>query len=71
MEKRFDVSYLMSNGKGCGLMESKAFIGEDMTIETVKEFIEELKAEAKKDGCFVQIRVYEGWGMNQRRIEIQ
>ena len=65
-ETRFDVSYLVSNGRGCGFMESKTFIGK--ALEDVKDFIKNVKDEYA--GCTITFRVYEGWGMNQHRIEI-
>lgn len=41
MEKRFDVSMLVSNGKGCGYIEHKTFIGGNVTLEAVKNFARE------------------------------
>ena len=47
MEKRFDLSMMVSNGKGCGYIEHKTFIGEDVKLEDVKNFVRKHAVENK------------------------
>ena len=66
MEKRFDVSMLISNGKGCGYIEHKTFISENVTLEDVKNFIR--KDAVKNKGLDIKYTVFEGWGMEQKQV---
>jgi pyruvate-formate lyase-activating enzyme len=64
MEKRFDLSMLVSNGKGCGYIDHKTFIGKK--LEEVIEFIE--KHANDNQGLEITYTVFEGWGFNQKQI---
>ena len=66
MEKRFDVSMLISNGEGCGYIEHKTFIGGDVTLEVVKNFIRKNAKDNKE--LNIKYTVFEGWGMEQKQV---
>ena len=66
MEKRFDLSMMVSNGKGCGYIEHKTFIGEDVKLEDVKNFVRKNAVENKD--LDIKYTVFEGWGINQKQV---
>lgn len=66
MEKRFDLSISVSNSKGCGYIDQKTFIGEDVELEDVKNFVRKHAVENKN--LDIKYTVFEGWGMNQKQV---
>lgn len=66
MEKRFDLSMKVSNSKGCGCIVDKVFIGKDVKLEDVKNFVRKHAVENKD--LDIKYTVFEGWGMNQKQV---
>ena len=66
MEKRYDLSMVVSNGKGCGYIEHKTFIGENIALEDVKKFIRKNAVENKE--LDIKYIIFEGWGMEQKKV---
>lgn len=64
MEKRYDVSMFVDNGKGCGYGMTKTFINVD--LEEVMEFIMNF-CETNPE-LNITFNVFEGWGDNQKQI---
>lgn len=65
MEKRYDVSMLVSNDKGCAYSETKTFI--NVEFEEVMKFI--MNFVDTYPELNVTFDVFEGWGMNQKQIK--
>ena len=68
MERRFDISMLVSNGEGCGFIEHKTFIGENVSVYDVKKFIRENAVAEENKGLDITYTVFEGWGESQKHV---
>ena len=64
MEKRYDVSILVSNGKGCGYIESETFIGKE--YRDVMEYVSSFRK--SHEGLSLKVSIFEGSGFNQKKI---
>ena len=64
MEKRYDVTMLVSNDKGCAYSETKTFINVEFKeiMTYIMNFIE------TNPELNVTFNVFEGWGLNQKQI---